>query len=1522
MKRRRLVALVSACVLVSIGLLVIAGGYVLTRTRFGEEKLRELIQQQVAGSIHGKLYLGRISGGFLGGVTIDTVAIRDEDDSLFFSSGKITASYDSRDLIDRRLFIRSLTVDHPRVVMRQYENGDWNHKRIFRSTGPKLPKAPGRSFGDYVVFDGVRIKNGSFTLTLPWHPDDSLKGAKLDSAIRFNLTRGDKEIESYVDKKIVRYVHQYHWRQANGYLPHVRLADPDSNKFGRWFVIDQLNVAEHDPPFAFSNLKGTLRHLGDSIWVNIAHFDLPASTGSGGGKIVWGSDLPVRYDIAIKGDSVALNDVAWVYPTLPRTGGGSTLLSIKNDPRDLKVIDYKLTQMDMRSTASHLRGNMTFSVGGPVLVVKDVDMDAQPFDFALLRQLNGKPFPVDWRGQLYGTVRARGGPLTHFVVDDSRITFRDAHVPGATSRFSGNGELNILFPAFTEFRGFDVDVASLDLRTIQYLYPNFPRLGGTIAGVATLDSSWLDVRFSNANVVHQDGPGEPSRVTGSGRVTWGEQFMTYDVDLQAQPLSLTMLARSYPAVPMKGLLTGPIKAKGTVADLAVNAALTGDAGTVTFDGRMDIYPPGFIASGSGEMKALNLAALIDKPNISTTSLNGQYHADIRGDSLANLRGGVTLGLGRSQLAGVRLFPSRGVLRFADGRVFVDSLDVETTAGALSARGALGLAAGIEDSLRFQFAIDSLGGLRPYVARATVAGVPDDSLGGSVLLSGIARGNIKTLTVRGSITGSDLYRAGDRSKAASGRFAIENLLGAPSGSASFRLEKVMFAGVELDTISADVNLASSERGRFRATAHSRNGVQLLTAGSIQRVLQARITTLELDTLTVGTRATQWALAAPAHVRNDTSGIQVDSVVLRNGSGGRLALKGTVPLTAEASLVVLADSVPLADVATIAQLPNVPKGYAFLSSEITGTREHPEIRISSRMADVRMGQLSVEQMTWGGQYSDRRFDGTVSVYRHGLPMLRASASLPADVRLFSARPLLDEPMTVTVQADSADLGLIEMVLPTMQQGTGRLTMNLAIGGTLRHKKLGGRLAIANGQLALQNLGIVMKGINGQVMIPAGSDSADIRLRGWSGAGPANYLNVMGWVRFRDLDNPSFNVQVDARGFHVVQKRTLANLDISTSGLVLSGEAEASTLTGSVTIDRGFIYLPDPEILRKQVVDINSESFGDAVDTVQVPRSLFDAPSSLVKNMRLSGVQIRLGDDVRLQSREADIKLSGTLNVRTAYDEFASRSQYRLALEGTLSADRGRYTLDLGPVKREFAVQRGEITFQGTPDLNPILDITALYNVKRPQQQDLGVLVRLHGPLNPRPVIDFSSTESYEISQSDLVSYLVTGQPAFQLTGQNKVSVATAAAVLLPSASTVLASKLRDQVGSWVDVIQVQGGAYDDLSKTDGQSNTSAAFRNVFLTTRVGGEKQVGNNLFVSVSAGLCSFGNQQSETQNNFLQTLGTTVGYKVEYRFDPRLSLQLLNEPSSMGRNCGQESVRGIVPTPRQWGLSLFRSWHF
>ena len=173
-------------------------------------------------------------------------------------------------------------------------------------------------------------------------------------------------------------------------------------------------------------------------------------------------------------NSLSLADVAWVYPTLPHDGGGRSNLRIVSDPKNLSIIEYQLSKMDVRSARSHLTGAMTFAVGGPLLAVKNVDVVASPIDFLFIRTLNGKAFPVDWAGTISGSLKGVGGPLNRFRVDESSLVFRDAHVPGAETRVRMKGELDIVQPALTIFRGLDVDVASADLRTIQFLYPNFP----------------------------------------------------------------------------------------------------------------------------------------------------------------------------------------------------------------------------------------------------------------------------------------------------------------------------------------------------------------------------------------------------------------------------------------------------------------------------------------------------------------------------------------------------------------------------------------------------------------------------------------------------------------------------------------------------------------------------------------------------------------------------------------------------------------------------------------------------------------------------------------------------------------------------------------------------------------------------------------------------------------------------------------------------------------------------------------
>ncbi len=879
MTRRLRIVIGSAIILVGVLVIVILGFVSVTHTNFGQNRVRSMVSTMLEGKVKGKVYLGRMSGGFVNGVTIDSVEIRDDEDSVFVASGPITVKYDPRDLFDRRILLSYLQAEHPVVHLRQHENGDWNWRRIFPASVEKQ-KRNERGFGQYIVVDSSVINNASVTLTLPWHPSDTLRGAKLDSAVRFELTRPDHEIRRTREG----FARTWRWTQAQANLGFARIADPDT--VGRLVRIRKLSFAETDPPFKFRNVSGTALNLGDSVFVDSDHFDLPGSTGRAHGSVVWGSDLPVRYYLHIVGDSVSLADVTWVYPTLPTTGGGKMELDIRSE-RNPKYLDYILTNMDVRTTRSHLLGNMTFGTGSAVLAVKNVELQAAPVNFDLLRTLNGKKFPYDWQGNITGTVRASGGPLDHFKVEESALVFDDAHVPGAVTEARGDGELDILFPAFTAFHDFNVDVATLDLRTLQYLNPLFPKIKGTVSGTATLDSTWLDVRFKNADLFHHDTNLPVEHVTGNGRVTWGDKYLTYDLALQAQPLSFTTLSHSYPMLPLRGSYAGPVQVKGMSPNLLVNANLTGPAGTFAYNGLVDADPLVYGARGRASSTSLDLRTLLEQNTLPHTQLTGQYDLDLHGADLATLSGSTVASIEKSTLAGFNVDPSVVRLHFANGVATVDTLALNASGLKASAAGTIGLTAGHTGALKFSATMDSLSRLRALVP-ALVNTAQLDSLRGAGALTGELTGSSEHLSLNGIVRANDV-RFGTRSvESVRGTILLADITKQPSGSLIFGADTVGLGPVGFNSIRASVALASPTSGRFTASMLSESGVQTDLAGNLTRSKDTTIVRLDSAAVTVDPD-NRYRLESPSRLVSSKGFLTLDSLILQHSSKAKLIIQ---------------------------------------------------------------------------------------------------------------------------------------------------------------------------------------------------------------------------------------------------------------------------------------------------------------------------------------------------------------------------------------------------------------------------------------------------------------------------------------------------------------------------------------------------------------------------------------------------------------------------------------------------------
>ena len=224
----------------------------------GREWIRARVSSFANRGLRGRMHVGRLSGTFLTDLTVDSLELRDPDDSVYIATGPLSLRYDPRDLIDGRLVFRGVDVRNPLMIVRRELDGQWNFRKIFpvedESTQPVILRPRG-TFGALVVLHNIRMQGGEVQLTKPWHPDDSLKGPRRDSAIAVGLADRASEIRRVTLRGRHGFQKTWRWADMSGVISRLRFRHPDST--GRQFDFASMNVNETAPPFDFREMRGT-----------------------------------------------------------------------------------------------------------------------------------------------------------------------------------------------------------------------------------------------------------------------------------------------------------------------------------------------------------------------------------------------------------------------------------------------------------------------------------------------------------------------------------------------------------------------------------------------------------------------------------------------------------------------------------------------------------------------------------------------------------------------------------------------------------------------------------------------------------------------------------------------------------------------------------------------------------------------------------------------------------------------------------------------------------------------------------------------------------------------------------------------------------------------------------------------------------------------------------------------------------------------------------------------------------------
>jgi len=1470
---------------------------VVTQSAYGRERVRQVAVRMASRYLLGSLHLGALRFGPGCALVIDSAAMRDPDDSLLVALGPARATCRFGALVRGRLVITSLEVARPHVVVRQSSSGVWNWSRAVKPD--TTPSPPSTGPARVIVSGPVRVSDGAVILEVPWTPSDSLRGSARDSAIAVALGTGIPTVRRVSGTLMRR-------RELTGITidaPLVRTEIGDTTTVAQ---LERLSVALSDPPLAVHRIGGRVALIGDSAALDLPVVAVGQSALRATGRIAWSAPGAPAIDARVAADSLAFGDLAWLAPNVPTTGGGRFELAIRSAGGTTPT-DVTIKSVALQTTRSEVRGDASLQVDSAgAVVIRDVSVDVAPVHTDLLRLVAGDAIPAELRGALTARIVARGDPEGRLRIDTLDARYADELRPDATNRLAGKGTIAFGGDAAVSFAGLVLTTIALDARTVAGVVPALAPLQGRLSGTVTLDSTLQHLQITHADLRYADADPSSLRVTGRGRIDITET-VGFDLTLDASPLDPAALARSYPALAGISSFDGPIELRGTPTDVSITASLRGVAGTLAIAGRYRDSPTGVAVHATARVRGLDPRAATGRTTVPTAKLDADIDVDLSGDSLSALRGTAALTSLSGTVEGVTIEPSSARVSLTDSRIVADTALVVTSVGTISARGALGLRRDVRDTLvvNARVSLAELGPvLRAVSARDSAASSTSqqpaptaiDSARGVVTAQARVVGSVDSLDVVAEVNGDSIAVPSVSASRVRGTAAIGGLPATPRGRASLRADSVTVAGTPLTTFTIDAESDDSQRWRVAlGTAPTdRPGGHALGAIS----LRADTVIIELDTLAVHVPETDLRLTRPTRFQRDSSGtIVLDTVELLGTRGAMLRLAGVVRDTGAIAMALQLNDLPVVLPGGAGPGDSI-RTRINAQARIEGTASAPRGVARAHVRFVDVDSIPIDSIAAGVTYADQRTAITAGVFHGERSLLSARATVPVRLSLSPVETTVpDDSISGNIVVDSLYLPDVTRIISSVRASAGVLRTRLQLSGTARRPRAVGTVSLQGGAAAIVPVGVAYRDANAAIDVTTDRITIrDLSVRG--GSDPVGRAEVTGFIGLSDTATVDLRVQTAT--FPVVNLPQTASLDVSTD-LRLVGPSTRPTLSGRITVDRGIIRIP--ELGRAGVVGVDDTAFVRLVDSLsrktERPKS---APP--LQQMDIAQVDVVIGPNVWLRSADASIQLGGSIGLARAMPQ-PGVPEGQVALRGELITQRGNYRLTLAAVTRSFELEEGSVQFAGEPELNPKLNINAMYTREGFDQKGTGRAprVRAHiGGTLEAPELTLSSPDS-KLTQSEIVSYLVTGQTNFAVGNVSDVM----AGEMMANAAGSLAQQLT---GDFFDMVNVTAG-----TGTSDTRETSAA--SVFASSRLGVGKQLSNRLFLKVDAGLCVLTGGAASTD------LWQALGVSLDYRFRRDLLGSVSSAPSTNAAACASQAAqRGTALTPRQWGLDFDRLWRF
>jgi len=462
-----------------------------------------------------------------------------------------------------------------------------------------------------------------------------------------------------------------------------------------------------------------------------------------------------------------------------------------------------------------------------------------------------------------------------------------------------------------------------------------------------------------------------------------------------------------------------------------------------------------------------------------------------------------------------------------------------------------------------------------------------------------------------------------------------------------------------------------------------------------------------------------------------------------------------------------TINFSDISEVYDFEHPLRGTSSGYLSLRGTLEVPEINANIDATNLEFRGFKSDRTNINLSYLNNRLDFGLFITKDAKQIFQADGSANISLNLKEIKESLETAeFDLTLKSGGVDLSPISMVSKEIKEINGIGVIDLRASGNLRNPTI-------NGQLRLQEVSLRLGFLRNELRIATGIIEMEGQ-RGFlrtleiqTGEGKATLQGDF------DLQQFSYNLNGKMDNFRMEPQGISARLD---GNVNIEGSEGRLNITGNARVRRARIRIPD--LPDKEVEDIKFVDEEEEEFTIEASK-----PTDYFRDNVAMDVKASMRGNVWVRGRGANVELRGNVGIIKRYGD-------PLILTGNINTVRGTYEF-LGKL---FRIDEGLVSFQGTPEINPFLNIKAQYRVS-----NVDISVNIGGTAK-KPEIKLSSNPTME--ETDILSYLVFGTSSDRLGAGQRISLQQQAGEVLGG---IAAGELKGIVGDKfaLDVISVRAG-----------------------------------------------------------------------------------------------------------------------